>query len=175
VTQISLAISQRKQESFVPRNIYRLIHQRTAAMAPSPDELHARLDAWWASIKPLRPDSSEADWNKMASYIAPGAKLYLNGVLAPPCIGPEGAIETLKGLTAYWSITERRVLTRAASADGKTLVAEMYNPLVVAGTPLDFDEIEVVRFDEQGRIENYRLHCDAEPIKAIFAKMNSST
>lgn len=139
-------------------------------MASTADELHAKLDAFWESIAPLRPASTDAEYQKMASFIAPDAKLWFNGVNAPVTIGPAGAVEALKTMTTFWSIEERRVLTRATSTDGKTIIAEMDNRLVLGGLPTDLNEVEIVTFNDEGLIQTYRLHVDLEPAKAALAK-----
>lgn len=132
---------------------------------------HATLDAFWASIKSLSPASPKADFEKYSAFIAPNATLFLNGMSAPPVEGPEAALEAMQNLVQFWSIAERRVLSRSLSGNGKIAVVEMDNHLTIMGDGVEhFPETEVVEFDDKGLIAKYRLYCDPKPIMDIVAK-----
>ena len=136
----------------------------------APKDLHATLDAFWAAIHPLRSSSSDAEFEKYASFIHPEAKLYFQGMAKPPSVGRVGAIEAIKGLLSFWEHVERRVVSRALSADGKTAVAEMDSHLIIMGETVEhYPELEVVEFDDDGLIVNYRLYCDTKPISDLIA------
>jgi hypothetical protein len=137
-------------------------------------DLHKVLDAFWETIAPLRPTSSDSEYQKVASFIAPDAKLYFNGMEAPPSIGPQGAVEALKVLTTYWELKERKVVTRATSPDGKTVVAEMNNKVAIVGSELDLVEVEFAEFSSDGLITSYRLYVDPEPIKKVISGITSA-
>ncbi len=131
-------------------------------------ELHSRLDDFWAVVKSLKPTSSDEDFAKIGNYIAPESTLYFSGLRNPAAEGPDGAIAEMKGLVQTWGLNERRVLVRAASEDGKTVVTAMNNLITILGQEIEFPETEVVEFDADDLIVNYRLYADPTPILAIF-------
>ena len=139
--------------------------------AKSTSPLHAKLDGFWELVASLKPDSTEETWTEVAAYFAPDSVAYLSGMTAPSSRGPQEAVAGLKQLVTFWAITERRVVSRAVSEDGKTIVAEMNNNLLIFGEPVnDFIETEIVEFDEKDRIVSYRLHTDGKPILDIVAR-----
>ncbi|KAI8635366.1 hypothetical protein F5Y19DRAFT_469235 [Xylariaceae sp. FL1651] len=142
-----------------------------AALIPVP-ELHAKLDAFWVAVQALQPDSSDAEYAHMASFLAPDAELFFSGVNQPAAHGREGAAQQMRQMTAYWRLEERRVRSRAASADGRTLVAEMCNALRIRGEPVELKELEIVEFDGKGEglIVSYRLYVDASPVREALAR-----
>ncbi|KAI5927725.1 hypothetical protein F4810DRAFT_649131 [Camillea tinctor] len=133
------------------------------------DQLHAKLEAYWVAVRALRPDSPDADYQAMASYIAPDASLYFHGINTPPAIGPQGAIDEMRRLTTYWHLEERRVRMRATDGD-RTVVAEMDNSLLIQGVTVQLKELEIVEFDDQGLIKSYRLYVNPNPVAEALAK-----
>ncbi|KAI5467081.1 hypothetical protein BGZ63DRAFT_398689 [Mariannaea sp. PMI_226] len=138
------------------------------------DKLNTKLDQWWDVIANLKIDSPQEDWDKFASYTSPESVLYFNGLSQPPARGTAEAVAALKGLLAYWAILERRVLARGVDADGKTAFVNMNNRLTIMGEELDFAEAEVVTFDEEDRIVDYKLYFDPSPVMAIFQKKTAA-
>jgi len=135
----------------------------------APKDPHAILDAFWAAIHPLKPTSSDAEFEKYASFVHPEAKLYFQGPTKPPFIGRQGAIESIKSLLTFWEHVERRVVARTVSADGKTAMTEMDSHLIIMGEPVEhFPELEVAEFDDDGLVVGYRLYCDPQPIMDII-------
>ena len=130
--------------------------------------LHEKLTNWWKLVQAIKANSTAADFEKVTSYLADDCIIYFNGMVTKPARGKEAVIETLKALTTYWKLIERRVTAQGADESGNVLFASMYNRLEILGEPLDFYETEVVRFNEAGLIEEYELYCDSSPIKAIF-------
>ena len=87
----------------------------------------------------------------------------------PGTVGRQEVIESMHGLQKYWKLKEHKVIMRAHSEDGKTIISEMSNILEIAGVEVkDFPETEFVEFDDQGLIKTYRLYCDPSPIKQVF-------
>lgn len=131
-------------------------------------QLHSRLDDFWAVVKTLKTTSSEEDFAKLSDYIAPKSTLHISGMNSRAAEGPEGVIAEMKALVQTWGLNERRVLVRAVSADGRTVVSEMNNLITILGEEIEFPETEVVEFDADGLIVNYRLYADPTPILNVF-------
>ncbi|CAM1511782.1 Fc.00g092950.m01.CDS01 [Cosmosporella sp. VM-42] len=138
------------------------------------DRLHHRLDEFWDIVRDLRADSPEDAWDTYASYLNPDCVVYLSGIGAAPSRGSTDAVADMKKLVTYWGLKERRVLSKGVDLEGTTVFACMNNLLVILGEELDFPETEVVEFDNEGRIVDYRLYCDPAPIMAVFQKAQQS-
>ncbi|KAL2800581.1 hypothetical protein BJX66DRAFT_332145 [Aspergillus keveii] len=136
--------------------------------------LHSKLTAWWKVIQNLRLDSPPEDWNAFSSYLSPNCTVYLNGMNAEPCKGRDSTAQHMKRLLGYWAIKERRVLSQGLDPGGRIIMASLLNALLIRGELLDLPEAEVVEFDDEGRILEYKLYADPQPIMAIMrAKANS--
>ena len=146
------------------------------AAATSSHPLHSKLDDLHVLTTKLNPSSSQEDLEEYGSFFTPDCKAYLLGMAAPPSIGREGVVAALKQVITYWSLPQRRVLSRAVSQDGTTIVAEMDNVITIAGETLDhFAEIEVAQY-EGNLIKEYRLYVDPTPItKVLEAKQAEAT
>ena len=131
---------------------------------------HETLTRFWAVVYKLRPDSPADTWHELTALVSPECVIHLMGVAAPPSRGPAELIASFKTLTSTWALKERRVVSTALSADGRTAVGEMDNHIVVLGTDLEhFRETEIVEFDDAGLILNYRLYLDPSPVMKIFS------
>ncbi|KAF2098221.1 hypothetical protein NA57DRAFT_77013 [Rhizodiscina lignyota] len=142
-------------------------------MAPPPaEELYTKLTSYWDGIKALKPDSPQSEYDKVLSYCTPDATSYFAGMGAPPSKGQAEFLASLKSLTQYWALLDRRIVTEAATSNGltTTVIVEMDNRLRIMGEELDFPELEVVEFNGEGLIANYRLYCDPSPIRDIITR-----
>ena len=91
------------------------------------------------------------------------------GITAPPAVGREAILLTIKGLVTYWSLVERVVVTSAVDEKQRTVAASMSNKLKVAGQIVnDFKECEVVTFSENSLIQKYELYADPTPVKDML-------
>ena len=135
------------------------------------DKLQGRLAEWWNVMRDLRTDSPPEMWDKWASYLSPDCKMHLSGMGHHEAHGQNDAKEHMKRILTHWILKERRVLNQGMDfSSGRTLMANMNNRLDILGEEIDFPETEVVEFDEQGRIVDYKLYCDPTPIKSIVSK-----
>jgi hypothetical protein len=90
----------------------------------------------------------------------------------PETVGRKEAIESMQRLQKYWMLKEVKVVMRAHSEDGRTIISEMSNVLEIAGVEVkDFPETEIVEFDDQCLIKTYCLYCDPSPIKQVLADL----
>ncbi|KAL3439949.1 hypothetical protein BJX65DRAFT_315260 [Aspergillus insuetus] len=136
--------------------------------------LHSKLTAWWMVIQNLRVDTPPEDWNVFSSYLNSNCTVYLNGMNAEPCKGCDSTAQQMKRLLTYWAIKERRVLSQGLDPGGRVITASLLNTLLIRDELLDLPEAEVVEFDDEGRILEYRLYADPQPIMAILrAKADS--
>jgi hypothetical protein len=132
--------------------------------------LHSRLDAFHDAISTLSQTSADAELQKFATYLSPQGEFYLGGMNVPPVTSREEAIAGMRGLLSYWRLKERWVRVRSIARDGKTAIAEMENILEICGERLEFKEIEVAEFDEEGLIVGFRIYCDNKPVEEILAQ-----
>jgi hypothetical protein len=88
----------------------------------------------------------------------------------PPARKRNEAIDGMKQLLKYWRLKERRVRVRAITRDGKSAIAEMDNVLEILGERLEFKEIEVADFNNDGLIVGFKIYCDNKPVEEILAK-----
>ncbi|HWJ65282.1 MAG TPA: nuclear transport factor 2 family protein [Nocardioides sp.] len=137
--------------------------------------LHEALSAWWDTVRDLRADSPQQDWERMTAHLADDCVLYFGGLGAPASVGVDAVVADLKQTLSYWRMVERRVLAHGLSADGSTVFASMNNRLEILGDGIDFPETEVVTFDDEQKITRYELYCDPTPIKAVFAAKNPAS
>ncbi|KAK7417077.1 hypothetical protein QQX98_004838 [Neonectria punicea] len=132
--------------------------------------VHAKLDELWALISTLKADSPQEEWDRFVSHLNPDIIMYQKGMNEPPSHGREEVVAGFKNLLSFWGMLERRVLSQGVDAAGTTAFANMNNRLSICGEELDFAEMEVVKFDDQGRVLEHRLYCDPAPIMAIVQK-----
>jgi hypothetical protein len=93
---------------------------------------------------------------------------------AEPCKGRDSTAQQMKRLLGYWAIKERHVLSQGLDLGGRVIMASLLNTLLIQGEMLDLPEAEVVEFDDEGRILEYKLYADPQPILAIMrAKADS--
>lgn len=145
-------------------------------MATTGKQLYPIVDAFWHDVQAITPNSPPAAYTKFASYFAPDAKAWMSGMGNPGTVGRQEAIESMHGLQKFWKLKEHKVIMRAHSEDGKTIISEMSNVLEIAGVEVrDFPETEIVEFDDQGLIKTYRLYCDPSPIKQVFADLTAKS
>lgn len=137
--------------------------------ASSYDKYSNRLAEWWNVMRDLRTDSSDENWDKWASYLSPDCTLHLSGMGHHESHGPSDAVEHMKKIMTHWELKERRVLNEGMDfSSGRTVMASMNNRLSILGQEIEFPETEVVEFDEQGRIVDYKLYCDPKPIMELM-------
>jgi hypothetical protein len=143
----------------------------TAKMSSANQQHEATLDKMWKAVIALKPTSSDADFEAAVAFFTPEAKAYINGMIAPPAEGRAAIVATFKQLVQFWAMDVHRVGKVAYSADGKTVMREMKNRLLIAGEPVeDFIETESADFDDEGLIKEYRLHTDSSPVMAVLIK-----
>jgi ketosteroid isomerase-like protein len=129
------------------------------------------LQKLWDLIATLSATSSDADFEAIGALFADNTTAYMNGMSAPPAKGRAGVVAGFRQLVQFWAIAESRVTGVFSAPDGRTVVREMANRLLIVGESVDdYKEAEVVEFDEQGLISQYRLYCDSSPIMAILVK-----
>ncbi|KAL6401285.1 putative epoxide hydrolase protein [Ilyonectria robusta] len=138
------------------------------------DKLNTKLDEWWEVMRNLKLDSPQEEWDKFTSYLNPDAVVNLSGMAAPPARGIADTVVEMKKLMGFWSLVERRVLAQGTDAAGKTAFCNMDNRLLILGEEVDFPETEVVTFDDQDRILEYKLYCDPTPLQPIFDKKSAA-
>lgn len=127
-----------------------------------------------AGILSLSLESSDNEFEKAVSYLAPDCAVYRMGNPIPVSSDRAGYIADMKRLLGYWAILERRVVLRATSANGKTVVQEMDNDLKIHGVTLPhFREILVAEFNDVNLISCIRVYCDASPIYELVSKFTS--
>ena len=132
---------------------------------------HDTLNKFWTVVHKLKPDSPAQVWDELTALLSPQCAIHLMGVDAPASHGPTEVISGFKTMTSTWSLKERRVVTSALSADGRTAVNEMDNHITILGVDLEhFRETEIVDFDDAGLILNYRLYTDPSPVAKIFSE-----
>ncbi|KAJ9137511.1 hypothetical protein NKR23_g9155 [Pleurostoma richardsiae] len=140
-------------------------------MASDAGSNRKKLDDFWMTIISMKPDSPDIDYQKLGSFIKPGAKLHLSGMANPLAVGPEGVIAGVKDLSTRWSMVHLRRRSCFQSNDGTTLVTEMDNDITFMGEAVpNFPETEVVEFGEDGLIASYRLYCDGTPLTEILQR-----
>lgn len=136
----------------------------------SPDSFHSRLDSLYDQWQKLTPDSPEADFEKFASHFSKDGTAWLMSMreIAEPSIGREGIIEGIKKAVNDSQLTERRVIARSATPDGRKVFVEHLNHLTVHGKTLDsFPETTVVEFDSEGLIRDFKNYSCRSFIVAI--------
>jgi hypothetical protein len=78
---------------------------------------------------------------------------------ADPSIGGQAAVDTLKEILAEYFMEERRVLSRATSDDGSTVIVEMKNRLNVLGGTIDpFYETAIAVYNNAGLITGFMTY-----------------
>ncbi|KAL1874362.1 hypothetical protein VTK73DRAFT_445 [Phialemonium thermophilum] len=148
-----------------------------ASYSISRSDLHANLDAFWLAVKALSPTAPASAFEKYGSFLAPDCIVYQSGMGQPPSRGREAAVKAMRALLGYWELVEYRVRSRASSAPSaaggrRIIVHEMDNKLRILGRTVEhFGETEVVEYDDNGLIVEYRLYCDPSPIREIFASV----
>lgn len=144
-------------------------------MAATPsNELHAKMDALYELVHDTNLNSLPEVFEKYGNFFTPDAKAYMRGMGQPPSIGREQIVKDYKDLFTYWTLDERRVLSRAANEDGTTVVSEMDNVLTIAGEKIEhFFETDVVTF-KGDLIQEYHLYTDPSPILDIFTKKQAA-
>lgn len=131
--------------------------------------ISAQLDGMWASVSALTAESPASAFEEFADFFEPNATVYFMGVTAPPAVGREAILLTIKGLVTYWSLVEWVVVTSAVDEQQRTVAVSMSNKLKVAGQIVnDFKECEVVTFSENGLIQKYELYADPTPVKDML-------
>lgn len=135
------------------------------------DKLQHKLAEWWDVMRDLRTDSPPETFDKWASYLSEDCKMHLSGMGHHEARGQEDAKEHMRRILTHWVLKERRVLNQGTDfTSGTTLMVNMNNRLDILGEEIDFPETEVVKFDEQGKIVDYKLYCDPAPIMALVKK-----
>lgn len=132
--------------------------------------LHGKLDGFHDAISNLSENPSQDALEKFASYLSPDGEFYFGGMNVPPARKRNEAIDGMKQLLKYWRLKERRVRVRAITRDGKSAIAEMDNVLEILGERLEFKEIEVADFNDDGLIVGFRIYCDNKPLEEILTK-----
>jgi hypothetical protein len=130
-------------------------------MAVNTKALHAKLDALYSKMQSLNSTSSPGDFDAFGAFFDKHCTAYLKSMreYAEPSIGRQAAIDTLKEILAEYHIEERRVLSRATSEDGSTVIVEMKNRLSVLGGTLDpFYETVVATFNDEGLISELKTY-----------------
>jgi hypothetical protein len=123
--------------------------------------LHARLDALYSTIQSLKSTSSSQDFDAFGAFFDKDCTVYLKSMRehADPSIGRQAAVDSLREILAQYHIEERRVLSRATTEDGSTVIVEMKNSLNVLGDILDpFYETAVAVFNEGGLITGLKTY-----------------
>lgn len=135
---------------------------------------HTILDKFMAGIELLSLESSDDEFEKAVSYLAPNCTVYRMGNPIPVSSDRAGYIADVKKLLGYWAILEQRVTLRATSIDGKTVVHEMDNDLKIYGAIFPhFREILMAEFDEAGLISCIRVYCDPSLFSELASKHTS--
>ncbi|KAM6527599.1 hypothetical protein FALCPG4_008655 [Fusarium falciforme] len=132
--------------------------------------LHERLDGFHDAIATLTDTSTQEELKKFTKYLSPVGEFYLGGMNVPPIKTRDQAVGGMKELLNFWRLKERKVRARAVTPDGKTAIAEMESVLEILGERLDFKEIEVADFDDEGLIVGFRIYCDNKPVEDILAR-----
>jgi len=132
---------------------------------------HAKVDDLYCTMQSLKSTSTPADFDVFGEFFDKNCIVFLKSMreYAEPSIGKDAAIESLKEILAQYHIEERRVLSRAASEDGSTVIVEMKNRLNVLGSELDpFYETAVAVFTEEGRIAELKIYSCRSHIVGII-------
>jgi hypothetical protein len=130
-------------------------------MATDARTLHAKVDVFYSKIQSLKSTSSPEDFDAFGAFFDKDCIAYLKSMreYAEPSIGRQAAMDTLKEILAEYHIEERRVLSRATSEDGSTVIVEMKNRLNVLGDTLDpFYETVVATFNDEGLISELKTY-----------------
>lgn len=109
----------------------------------------------------LKSTSSSQDFDAFGAFFDKDCTVYLQSMreYADPSIGRQAAIDSLKEILAQYNIEERRVLSRATTEDGSTVIVEMKNSLNVLGDTLDpYYETTVAIFNEEGLITGLKTY-----------------
>lgn len=127
--------------------------------------LRDKLDGWWDVVAAMHDGSLPEEWDKMVSYLSPDCMIHGR---SKSFYGHEGAIDWLKQLLSFWRIKARRVCSQGLDLSGMVLTTALDVSLVIMDEMIDFDEVVVAGFDENGLIKEYRSYCDPAPILAII-------
>ncbi|KUJ07795.1 uncharacterized protein LY89DRAFT_691500 [Mollisia scopiformis] len=128
------------------------------------------LETLWKHMSTLSPTTPLGTLTEITTFFAPTGSFYLHGMTQGPSTSHASLITTLQTLQTYWKIVERKLVTHVEGEDG-TIVNAMSNKLLILGKEVNgFAECEVVRFDEDARIKEYLLYCDAAAVKEAFAQ-----
>lgn len=132
------------------------------------------LDKLWQTIKSLTPSSSPNEFETLGAFFTEDCKTYLKGMSQhhSPSVGRQATIDTLiKNMNErYWRLDERRVLSSASApdADGSKVFCETTKRLILLEKPLDpFYETEVVIFNSEGLIKDFKLYCCWSPVASM--------
>lgn len=123
--------------------------------------LQAWLDSLYSTMQNLNSPSLPEDFNAFRGFFDNNCVVYLKNMreYAEPSIGTQASDATQKGILADYYIEERRVLSRATSEDGLTIILKMKNSLNILGNSLDrFYETAVAVFNEHGLITGLKIY-----------------
>ena len=131
----------------------------------------AVLDDLFTQLQTLKPDSPPAEFERLAQYFSPQCSAAMRSMRESPVQGHQALVADLKEYLKLWHLDERRVTAQALSADGKTVMCEMSNRVDILGDKLDpYAETAVVKFQDGGLIENFRMYGCQSPIVYIIQK-----
>ncbi|KAK2685012.1 hypothetical protein QWA68_016205 [Fusarium oxysporum] len=134
-------------------------------------ELRTTLDQWWDVIANMQDGTAPEAWKRMVSYLSPDCVIHGT---QKSFHGHAGAIEWLKQLLSFWRIKSRTVSSQGMNFGGMVLTTALEVSLVILGEDIDFSEVVVVTFDENGLIKDYKPYCDPAPILAIIQRKNGN-
>lgn len=137
----------------------------------SADSFDSKLDALYDKWQKLPTDSSDSALESFASHFSTNATAWLLSMreLADPSIGREGIIEGIKKALSDSQITERRVVARSVTPDGRKVFIETSNAVTVHGKLIDpLPETTVVEFDDKGLIVDFKIYSCRSPIVALI-------
>ena len=130
-------------------------------MATNSSNLNTKVDALYSTMLSLKSTSPPEDFDAFGAFFDKDCIVYLKSMRehADPSIGRQAAVDALKEILAEYHIEIRRVLSRAISEDGSTVIVEMKNSLNVLGGTLDpFYETVIAKFNEEGLISELKTY-----------------
>lgn len=138
---------------------------------PSAALLQARLDAAYAKLEALRPDSPLSDFENFASLFSDDCAVYLRSMreVKEPALNRLAIVSQLQDIMKDLYFEKRKVVSQVVSeADARAFV-EMENKYHVYETVFDaFPETLVATFDDEGLISSFKLYsCRSHIVKVI--------
>lgn len=133
-------------------------------MTATNEKLLSKIDALYDTWTHLSKSSSPSELQSFFAFFAPNCTTNLKSMREPADHGRDAALSTLKQSLAVQKIEEVHVKTRIVSEDGLMVIQEMNNAVDILGTKFELPEVVVIKFAEDGLIDQFQIYCCRSPV-----------